>query len=290
MAWIEMEGNFSGSSNSSGSLYIHNYLNDEQSVQDAEPIELYLFNKDDEQYWSYTSTDYNIIYNGRNYEAALIQSSDKILNANSLKTQITITIDLSNSFVRQFIKEPIEGVIQLIIYRKYRNDYKIYWRGYVQGVKFSSKEAKIIVGLKTNRLRRNGLQRKYQRNCGLPLYSYWCTISEDDSNFYVDGTISNIDGTTIIATIFGTKADGWFVGGKLKTDNGFCKQKIVYHVGTEIKISKSISSLNIGDTFRAWAGCDHLKATCKDKFDNKLNFGGQPYLPDKNPFTGDAVV
>jgi len=115
-------------------------------------------------------------------------------------------------------------------------------------------------------------------------------ISKTNSNYYVDGTINSISGTTIDATILSSKADGWFLGGIFKTDNGSTLQKIVYHSSTEIRIARSVSALSVGDTFRAWAGCNHLKATCKTKFANKLNYGGQPYLPNKNPFTGDAVV
>jgi uncharacterized phage protein (TIGR02218 family) len=165
-----------------------------------------------------------------------------------------------------------------------------YWKGYVRGVKFQRDSAIIISGLKNISLKRFGLMRKYQRNCGLSLYSNRCGISKTDSNYYVDGIINSVNGTTIDATIFSSKIDGWFLGGIFKTDTGNCLQKIVYHSDTVIRISRAISSLVAGQTFRAWAGCDHLMDTCKTKFNNKLNYGGFPYLPDKNPFSGDAVM
>jgi len=277
-----------GTSSIFGSLHIHNYLNDEQSVQDGQPVELYLFNKEDTDYWSYTSTDYNISYGGRNYVGALIRRGNITLNSNSLKTQLEIEVDLSNPFARLYIKEPIEGVVQLIIYRRHGNDYKVYWRGYVQGVKFKSEKIKIIAGLKLNRLRRGGLQRKFQRNCGLALYSTRCGIIE--SNYQTSATIDSVIRNVITATEFTGEVDGYFKGGIFRTDNGSCKQKIIYHVGATIKIARAVSAVSIGDACTVSAGCDHLKPTCKDKFGNKLNFGGQPYLPDKNPFTGDPVI
>jgi len=268
-----------------------NYLLDEQSVQDGQPVELYLFDKDDgAEFWSYTSTDYNISHDGRTFLAALIKRSDIVLDLNSLKTRLEVDVDLSNTFARNFISEPIEGTVKLTIYRRHADSYVTYWKGYLQGVKFLSKSIKILLGLKISSLKRFGLMRKFQRNCGLALYSTWCTISKTDSDYYVDGIINSIDGTTIDATIFSSKADEWFIGGIFKTDNGSALQKIVYHSSTEIRIARSVSALSVGDTFRAWAGCDHLKPTCKDKFGNKLNYGGQPYLPDKNPFIGDAVM
>jgi hypothetical protein len=39
-----------------------------------------------------------------------------------------------------------------------------------------------------------------------------------------------------------------------------------------------------------YAGCDHLLATCRDRFSNVANFGGFPWIPQKNPFSGDAIV
>ena len=289
--WVDIEGILAGSSSASGVLSIHNYLNDEQSSQDGEPVELYLFDRNNgAEYWSYTSTDYDIVFGGRTYSGVLIRRGDISLDSNALKTQLEIQTALSNPFARTSIIEPIEGVVRLTIYRRHVNSYVTYWKGFVRGIRFKSQIISIMVGLKLSSLKRGGLMRKFNRNCGLVLYSPWCTISKTDSNFYQDGTINSVSGVEIDATIFETETDGWFLGGIFKTDNGNCLQRIIYHVGTIIKIARSVSALSVSQTFRAWAGCDHLKATCKDKFSNKLNYGGQPYLPDKNPFTGDAVM
>jgi len=34
-----------------------------------------------------------------------------------------------------------------------------------------------------------------------------------------------------------------------------------------------------GDGFQAWAGCDRQLGTCASKFNNIMNFGGQPFIP-----------
>jgi uncharacterized phage protein (TIGR02218 family) len=34
-----------------------------------------------------------------------------------------------------------------------------------------------------------------------------------------------------------------------------------------------------GDTFAVTAGCDKRFATCRDRFDNVLNFRGFPHIP-----------
>ncbi len=291
MSSIELVGISKGFSYCSGTLINQSYLVSERSADDGRPLELYHFqNTVDLTIWSYNSGDTDISYGGRTYIKELIHRSSIALNTNSLKTRVNITFSLTNSFVRNYIQEPIEGIVQLIIYRQHHGSYIVYWKGYVASIKFHPKIAVVSASLKTSRLKRYGLMRKFTRSCGLALYSTWCMISVDDSDYYVDDNISTVSGTTITATAFGTKTDGWFLGGKFKTDDSRCLQKIIYHVGTTIKIGRAISSLSVGDGFRAWAGCNHSQSICDTKFNNKLNYGGQLYLPDKNPFSGDPIV
>lgn len=40
--------------------------------------------------------------------------------------------------------------------------------------------------------------------------------------------------------------------------------------------------MEIGDSITAYPGCRHTIADCRDKFDNLDNFGGFPYVPNKN--------
>lgn len=295
MAWIDLEGNLDGSSSLEAPLSIDNYLNIEQSIEDGNPIELYLFNRSDVEYWSYTSSNISITYSGRTYAPVLIKRGNIRLDINILKTQLEIEVAKDNVFARNFITRPLEGIIKLDIYRQHSNSYVTYWRGFVRKFSFMPNSIKIICSLKNASLNRTGLMRKYQRNCGVPLFSSGaggCKISKLDSNFYIDGTINIINGTIIDATEFTTKPDGWFNGGIFKSDNGKCLQKIISHTSGQIEIANSVPSsfLTAGDTFRAWAGCDHLRTTCRNKFDNEINFAGQPYLPNKNPFSGDAVM
>ena len=290
MAIISLEGVVTAVGAASAPLSLDNYLNLEQSDQDANPVELYCFNKEDTTFWNYTSTDFIIEHLGKTYIPEPLKRGDIRLDVNALKTNLEIEVPLTNTLARLYIQEPVEGVIQLTIYRYHNSSFVTYWKGYLRGVKFKTNTATLILGLKTTSLKRFGLMRKYTRNCGVPLFSTLCTISKTDSNFYVDGTVNSVNNTTIDATIFSSKVDDWFLGGIFKTDNGSVLQKIVYHSATEIRISRSVLALAAGDTFRAWAGCDHLKGTCKTKFSNKLNYAGQPYLPDKNPFVGDPIM
>ena len=65
---------------------------------------------------------------------------------------------------------------------------------------------------------------------------------------------------------------------------------ILAHSGNSVTLSALLSGLAVGVAFEAFAGCDRTLATCQAKFGNAINFGGFPWIPAKNPFTGDAIV
>lgn len=289
----DMIGAIGGVSTSQAKLTISGYTGDERSLTNAGPEELYLFNEADTNYWAFTSSDSDIIFDARTYQAVLIKRDNINLNANSLKTQIGLEVAIDNSFVINFRNGPIERPIQLTIYRRHNyspTDFVTYWNGFVRAVKFNPKRAGIVAGLRTASLGRLGLMLKYQRTCGLALYSTRCGISKADTDFFVAGNVLTVDGATITATEFGTEVDGWFLGGSFRTNDFSMNQKIVFHEGTTIRIARAAQSLEVDDAFTARAGCDWARTTCRNKFSNELNYGGFPYLPDKNPFEGDAIL
>lgn len=50
-----------------------------------------------------------------------------------------------------------------------------------------------------------------------------------------------------------------------------------------------VYAIQVGDTGDAVAGCDKARSTCRDKFDNVLNFGGEPDKPAVDSITAPAV-
>lgn len=49
------------------------------------------------------------------------------------------------------------------------------------------------------------------------------------------------------------------------------------------------NKLDVGTKLILYAGCDKLNTTCSTKFNNILNFGGFPFIPQDNPFTGTII-
>ncbi len=98
-----------------------------------------------------------------------------------------------------------------------------------------------------------------------------------------------LDRTRIAATIDEPRAiDGWFTGGLLTWETGA-------NTGRAIEISDWVQAngqitlflpmgyaIQPGDAFRIHPGCDKRLETCRTRFDNVLNFRGEPYVPGQD--------
>jgi uncharacterized phage protein (TIGR02218 family) len=105
------------------------------------------------------------------------------------------------------------------------------------------------------------------------------------------GTVTEVSTArrVFVATISGARAAGFFNGGLLTWSTGA-------NTGAKMEV-KSVSGSSVtlylpagediaeGDTFSIRAGCDKSIGTCKAKFDNILNFRGEPYVPGLDAIT-----
>ena len=48
--------------------------------------------------------------------------------------------------------------------------------------------------------------------------------------------------------------------------------------------------MTVGDTFNAIAGCDKTISTCIAKFNNAVNFRGEPYVPGMDKMLATAAT
>lgn len=83
-----------------------------------------------------------------------------------------------------------------------------------------------------------------------------------------------------------TPADGYFDLGELNWltgDNaGMPTPDVMAYASTGAAfelMSAMRKDISVGDTFEVFAGCDRRVETCADKFDNVLNFQGEPHVP-----------
>jgi len=129
----------------------------------------------------------------------------------------------------------------------------------------------------------------YSAGCRFDLGSRRCQKDVSISPFFVTGSITSITTDRIeFVDTSRTEADGYFNYGKItfRTGNnaGIGMEVRGYLLtGTAIELWQPMPfTFTVGDTYELVAGCDKTLETCRDKFDNLINFGGFPHLPGED--------
>jgi len=120
----------------------------------------------------------------------------------------------------------------------------------------------------------------YQPGCRHVLFDSGCTLNKED--FRHDSSVLTGSSVRVIHNGL-TQADSFFDLGEIVftsgVNNGVIRSIKDYQTGViTLTLPLSVAPA-IGDTFKAYPGCDGVRTTCKNTFDNEINFGGQPYVP-----------
>jgi len=257
------------------------YAASEAGVATGVPIELFDFVSNGTHY-RYTSSGSNVLYGGFTYTATASHRNEIVDTGDTNRAELQIVLPRDNPFAVLFVSAPMEYEATVTVYRGHGSDWATYWMGRVSAVRFDTDQAVVICQPYLGDADGLGLRRVYCRHCPYALYGVECGLDKDD--YSLEGVALTVSTTTITSAILATKEDGWFQGGMIYTEYG--SRLIKTHVGSTITISHAIAGLEAGASFTAYAGCDHSMTVCESKFDNLLNYGGQPWLPTKNPFDG----
>lgn len=126
--------------------------------------------------------------------------------------------------------------------------------------------------------------RSYSKECGFELFGKGCGLNKADFSVILSNNFSvSEDKLKITSEALGAKPNGFFSGGYVKFLNQH--SYITSHTGNEINLMFPLKNLSESELIYVFAGCDKLISTCKDKFNNSINYGGFPFIPSKNPVT-----
>ncbi|MES9843238.1 MAG: phage BR0599 family protein [Candidatus Sedimenticola sp. 6PFRAG5] len=263
------------------------YQDLEHSAHSGQPQELYRFSQGANR-WLYTSGQVAVDYQSEIYQPASI-SRGGLEQGNELgRLGIEIRVPRDLSVVNLFLAAPPEGVVSVTIYRRHADDAEFitYWKGRVSGSRLTGSEATLKCEPIASSLKRTGLRAHFQLLCRHVLYSSGCGALKD--SFRVDGTLAAVSGVAVQVAAAASQPDGYFVGGMLATPLG--ARMIVGHISVDLTLVAPMVGLVAGDAVQLYAGCDHTTTHCKERFNNLDNYGGFPFIPVKNPFSGDAIV
>lgn len=266
----------------------------ETSMQDARPIELYEYQRGT-QFWRYTSADQNISFDSASYQAVPAMKRSNI-EASTERARNALKIEAPRDWdiAEQYRTYPPSEPITLTVREFHDGDAEavVVWVGRITSVEWEGSKATVIHEPVSSSLKRPGLRRLYQRQCPHVLYGTACGVSEEA--YAINSTVQTIsaDGLELSMSGTGEFASQYFAGGvaRLSLGSGQFERRMITISGSGlIVLGKPFAALAVGLQLRLSPGCDHTLTTCNTKFGNVANYGGFPFIPQKNPFGGDPI-
>jgi uncharacterized phage protein (TIGR02218 family) len=137
-----------------------------------------------------------------------------------------------------------------------------------------------------------GLMRALQQVIGR-LYTPPCDADFGDSRctfnkatVTVTGTVTSVTSNSIFTDTSRLEADNWFTYGLLTWstgNNAGLKMEVKAFASGLFTLFQSMPyTIQVGDTYSVYAGCDKSPGTCKAKFNNYVNFQGFPDVPGQD--------
>jgi uncharacterized phage protein (TIGR02218 family) len=261
----------------------------EMSEASGEPILLYDFSVGT-THWRYTSADRVIAYNGAQWTPLPISRTAPVQSSDIRRQQMTVTMPRDAAIAGIFAEHAPSADVLLIITSLHYTDPDgqglVDWVGRVVNPSWKGSECEIVCEPAYAGVRTQGLRRRWGLHCPHVIYGPACGLSK--AAYKVAATINSVSGLTVTSGDFTLAAGLSFMGGFIEWDSGLGyleRRSINAQTDTTLTLDYGSSQLVPGLAVAAYPGCDRTQHNCQ-LYNNNLNFGGQPYIPTKNPMDG----
>ncbi len=287
------------------------YLAKEESREDGQPIELFLFEGVEAQF-SYTSGQEEVIFNGRTYVPKAIKRGSPEVESLQSDRSLVLTLPANDPFVLRYVPTLPSSVDKITIFRFHSTDggtpeVVTFFVGDVSSVGFKGNKADVSI-ISQGRVLDDPTPRQTCRApCNHILYDSRCAVV--DSLFRITVTVTAISADGVTITVDGGTNTIPDTGLQLSAqitaladffNGGFLRRSGIEHRMTlttvdnggnsaDFTILIPFAQLSVGTVLDLFAGCDHQIATCTAKFANTPRYGGFPFVPLKNPFGIDIT-
>ena len=257
----------------------------EKSRYLGQPVEGFRFSQGTNT-WLYTSADRAITLPSGVFAPEAIVRSELDFSQEDTGETIELTLPRANPVPALFIGDLPSTQLLVSIYRAHRGDEDLavtIFSGKVVRARFEQSEAILTGASLMTMLTRTVPILALQTPCNHVLYSTACGANPTASRDQI--SVTTIDGATVVSNDFALRPDQWYRGGRLESATGETRFVADHQGNTVTLISPMPGASPLDDVWAYW-GCDHLEATCRDKFNNLVNHLGWSRLPDRNPFNG----
>jgi uncharacterized phage protein (TIGR02218 family) len=264
----------------------------ETSVADGQPVELLKVTYASTS-WFYTNTESPITYESDEYVPFSFKHDNIQPVADASRASLTISVAQDSPIGDLFRIQPPSGLVIVTLFGHHLGDseFVVQWKGRVTTVDHKEPWLELTVENVFSSLQRPGLRRRWSAQCPLALYN--CGVVRAD--YKEDYVVESISGYEVICLDAIGKDDDYFAGGYAEwthdTRGTIERQMISTSNGTTgaLTFISALAGLVDAADIDVYPGCDHSITTCDTKFDNSANYGGQPFIPTKNPFGGSII-
>jgi uncharacterized phage protein (TIGR02218 family) len=259
-----------------------------------------VFTRADGQVFRFTSHDMDLVVSGATYRAGPgLEVSDLVLSAGLAPDNLELRILYADDAITR--ADLLAGRWDGATFRLFSVNYADTAAGTNELLTGTTGEVRVarddaftleLRGLKQALQRTHGIVT--QKTCRHRLGDTGCGV--DLAPYTVTDTVSSVTSSRVftssgLAAGSPTFVAGWFQEGVItftSGDNiGLSRKVKDYSVGGQIScLAPFPFAIANGDAFSIIAGCaKRLEEDCRDKFDNVLNFGGEPHLPGVDSLT-----
>ena len=264
----------------------------EESSELSQPVELYAFSYAGNTF-AYTNDTEDVTIGSTTYTAIPIHRGETEQNGDAEQANMEITVSRDSELGELFKAAPPSEPITITIlqyHRQLQGNTIVVWKGRIIALSWKGSELILTSENVFASLLRIGVTRKFSRQCTHALYSGQCRANREQ--FAMRTTATTIINNTV--RIADTVQAGFYAGGYVTWRNSATgvveRRPITENTETTITIVGFPSGLLVNTVeITMYAGCDHTMNTCKDKFNNLVNYGGQPFIPLNNPFNGSTI-
>ena len=265
----------------------------EESRFFGKPVSLYLFQYGESasSYYGYTDAEHEITFDGKVYQPVPIERGNITASGTQDKITIDISMPVDLPLSELFRVYPPSQVVTLILRQGHVDDpdqqFLVCFSGRVLSSARKKNESVFSCEPIATSLSRNGLRRNYQYGCPHVLYGTMCRANKAAATTTITPTAAS--GVTItLPPAWATAAQAQtYIGGMVQwvTATGDTVLRTILQVtGTNVfVVSGPLANYVAGSPVSMIKGCNHQMTDCSAVHSNIQNFGGQPWIPLKNP-------
>lgn len=282
------------------------FLVHEQSHHNNWPIELYKFTQNGVN-WTWTSGDIDLVADGLYYQQRNLTRTEILVSGARSEEVVEVEVAFDNEIAQLFASGVPEDLIELTIFRIQRADVSspfaggdrhltdvkdliTLWQGRVRAVSWEGTLATISCDLRGTSAARHAPRKVYSRMCNNMLFDGSCRVVE--SEWVIQGTVTFASNQWINMVEVGAFPNDYFKNGTVvrQLASGAQERRMIYeHHSNTLTLLIPFNGVENGEVMTVYPGCDRTLSTCYSRFDNVLNFGGFPGMPQSNPFTAGIV-